>query len=105
MDLEAAEEANVDKGVNDLDREVHSHVPSATMHRTPNTLFFTLPFDFTHKFPALFEALEAVNQSNGRTFANLCGARSYGIAMTTLEQVFLRLGLSHIIFPIVHAKA
>ena len=92
MELEPAREANTEKGGDDLDRVVRSHVPSATMNRTPNTLFFTLPFDFTHKFPALFEALEAVNQSNGRTFANLCGARSYGIAMTTLEQVFLRLG-------------
>ena len=98
MDLDLTLNVNLEKGISDLEKLVHSHVPTATMHSTPNTLFFTLPFNFTGKFPQLFQDLELVDAHNGLSFANACGARSYGIAMTTLEQVFLRLGNSQISF-------
>lgn len=43
---------------------------------------------------ALFEKLESTDaESNGETLAARHGVRSYGLAMTTLEQVFLRLGV------------
>ena len=41
---------------------------------------------------ALFDALDA--NDNGKAFYARHGIRAYGIAMTTLEQVFLTLGIN-----------
>ena len=53
-----------------------------------------IPHDFNNA--ALFRALE--EKKNNQTFAEQNGIRAYGIAMTTLEQVFLDLGITTFIF-------
>lgn len=66
---------------------VQRHVPSITVYRSTSTeLAFILPMDATYNFASLFGAVEQAI-SEGRM-----GVRSYGISMTTLEEVFLKMG-------------
>ncbi|KAL1463191.1 hypothetical protein WDU94_014968 [Cyamophila willieti] len=64
---------------------IQSYVPDATLHNTQSSqISYTLPTQDTSKFPALFEALE--NKKTG------LGISSIGIACTTIEEVFLKVG-------------
>lgn len=66
---------------------VQRHVPSISVYRSTSTeLAFILPMDSTYNFASLFGAVEAAI-AEGRM-----GVRSYGISMTTLEEVFLKMG-------------
>ena len=85
-------ETTVPKDVEGLVSLVRRHVPDAEVERTPNTVELTLPYRHTAQFGALFQSLEAFDPSTGLSAVERFGARSFGIAMTTLEQVFLRLG-------------
>nr|XP_054923491.1 ABC-type organic anion transporter ABCA8-like isoform X1 [Dermacentor andersoni] len=66
---------------------VQQFVPSATVYRSTGTeLAFILPMDSTYNFANLFAAVEeAIAEGT-------MGVRSYGISMTTLEEVFLKMG-------------
>ncbi|CAL8282577.1 unnamed protein product [Merluccius merluccius] len=62
---------------------VKQHVPKAKLSRQQDTeLTFTLPFESMDTFPGLFSELDS--QSD-------LGVVNYGVSMTTLEDVFLRL--------------
>ncbi|XP_061413439.1 LOW QUALITY PROTEIN: cholesterol transporter ABCA5-like [Lethenteron reissneri] len=62
---------------------VLSHVPSARLARRFGAeLAYTLPFNDVRSFTGLFSVLD--------TRTDLC-VHSYGVSMTTLEEVFLRL--------------
>ncbi|CAL8264080.1 unnamed protein product [Arctogadus glacialis] len=62
---------------------VQQHVPTATLLRQRDTeLTFTLPFESIDAFTGLFSELDSQ--------AHL-GVVNYGVSMTTLEDVFLRL--------------
>ncbi|KAH6934215.1 hypothetical protein HPB50_021935 [Hyalomma asiaticum] len=66
---------------------VQRYVPAVTVYRSTGTeLAFILPMDSTYNFANLFAAVEDAI-SNGTL-----GVRSYGISMTTLEEVFLKMG-------------
>lgn len=63
---------------------VLEYVPGASEDaRSVSTLSFVLPLSSTPSFPAFFRYLEDKNRD--------LGVESYGISMTTLEEVFLRL--------------
>ncbi|XP_064460515.1 cholesterol transporter ABCA5-like isoform X2 [Ornithodoros turicata] len=66
---------------------VQGFVPNITIYRTTTTeLAFILPMDSTYSFASLFGAIEtAINEDT-------IGIKSYGISMTTLEEVFLKMG-------------
>ncbi|OWF36066.1 ATP-binding cassette sub-family A member 5 [Mizuhopecten yessoensis] len=53
-------------------------------------LAYTLPLDELHNFPVLFSALEKPNTSISTT-ADSLGIKNYGVSMTSLEEVFLKL--------------
>lgn len=62
---------------------VQSHVPKAELSRRHESeLTFTLPFESMDTFPGLFSELDS---------CPLLGITHYGVSMTTLEDVFLRL--------------
>ncbi|XP_020567686.1 ATP-binding cassette sub-family A member 5 isoform X1 [Oryzias latipes] len=62
---------------------VQSHTPKAHLSRRQGAeLTFTLPFESVNTFPDLFSALDSQPQA---------GIIHYGVSMTTLEDVFLRL--------------
>ncbi|XP_047464781.1 ATP-binding cassette sub-family A member 5 [Mugil cephalus] len=62
---------------------VQNHVPKATMSRQQEAeLTFTLPFESMDTFPGLFSELDSQPS---------LGITNYGVSMTTLEDVFLRL--------------
>ncbi|KAB1265912.1 ATP-binding cassette sub-family A member 5 [Camelus dromedarius] len=62
---------------------VKQHIPGATsLQQTDQQLVYSLPFKDMDKFSGLFSALD--------THSNL-GIISYGVSMTTLEDVFLKL--------------
>ncbi|XP_057682119.1 ATP-binding cassette sub-family A member 5 isoform X2 [Corythoichthys intestinalis] len=62
---------------------VQRHVPRARMTRRQEAeLTFTLPFDSRETFAALFSELDSRSDA---------GVVNYGVSMTTLEDVFLRL--------------
>jgi len=63
---------------------VQSHVNSAELLNDVGTeLSFQLPFSASSKFPALFENIEN-DQDN-------LGLESYGVSVTTLEEVFIKI--------------
>ncbi|XP_071105754.1 cholesterol transporter ABCA5-like isoform X1 [Haliotis cracherodii] len=53
-------------------------------------LAFTLPLSEVSTFSNMFSSLE--QKVNGTTQAEKLGIKSYGVSMTTLEEVFLKLG-------------
>ncbi|KAG7248488.1 hypothetical protein CRUP_037830, partial [Coryphaenoides rupestris] len=62
---------------------VNQHVPKAKLSRQQDTeLTFTLPFENVDTFPGLFAELDSRSD---------LGIANYGVSMTTLEDVFLRL--------------
>ncbi|CAH1795729.1 unnamed protein product [Owenia fusiformis] len=70
---------------------VHRHISSANLgHEHANELAYTLPHSKVEKFPELFSAIEKSQEANEDTPEYL-GITSYGISMTTLEEVFLKL--------------
>lgn len=79
----------VDQGTDKahMNQLVQQFVPTATVYRSTSTeLAFILPMDSTYNFANLFAAIEEAI-AEGRM-----GVRSYGISMTTLEEVFLKMG-------------
>nr|QST14978.1 ABCA5 protein [Diaphanosoma celebensis] len=70
---------------------VQRYVPDAQLNRHfGRELSFVLPRAHVDKFPALFTCLESyVNEAKG---GDDLGFTSYGVSMTTLEEVFLKLG-------------
>ncbi|GAB6030175.1 hypothetical protein CHUAL_005851 [Chamberlinius hualienensis] len=71
---------------------VHSFIPHSEKVRNNATeLAFMLPFSQVHKFPSLLSSLdEEVGKNNGGAGPSV-GIKSYGMSMTTLEEVFLKL--------------
>jgi hypothetical protein len=64
---------------------ITTHVSGASiLSNAGSELSFQLPFDGSSGFPAMFEQLD-INSS-------VLGVGSYGISVTTLEEVFLRVG-------------
>lgn len=71
---------------------IQRYVPSATNDQTHGTtVSYVMPQSDVDRFPGLFEALERTS-SQGVACSETLGIRSYGISMTTLEEVFLKLG-------------
>ncbi|KAJ3607863.1 hypothetical protein NHX12_024914 [Muraenolepis orangiensis] len=67
----------------DVSQLVKQYVPKAKLSQQQDTeLTFTLPFESMDTFPGLFSDLDS--QSD-------LGVANYGVSMTTLEDVFLRL--------------
>uniref|UniRef100_A0A7N5JBB3 ATP binding cassette subfamily A member 3 n=1 Tax=Ailuropoda melanoleuca TaxID=9646 RepID=A0A7N5JBB3_AILME len=68
-----------------ISRLVQHHVPSATLEsRAGAELSFILPKESTHRFESLFTKLEKQQQE--------LGIASFGASVTTMEEVFLRVG-------------
>uniref|UniRef100_T1JC73 ABC transporter domain-containing protein n=1 Tax=Strigamia maritima TaxID=126957 RepID=T1JC73_STRMM len=66
------------------------HIPNASQTPTHGReISFLLPLNQIEKFPVLFRALDEAMKQDG---PNSLGVRSYGINMTTMEEVFLKLG-------------
>lgn len=78
----------------DFDRIVElvkSHVPDAEYNRQHGKeLIIRLPITAVSAFPDLFAALEA--KEGDASMSKLLGIQTYGISMTNLEEVFLKLG-------------
>jgi ATP-binding cassette subfamily A (ABC1) protein 5 len=68
---------------------IHRHVPSAEQARLfGRELSYILPREDVDKFSDLFSSIESeINNKNGGL-----GISSYGVSMTTLEEIFLHLG-------------
>ncbi|XP_077510985.1 cholesterol transporter ABCA5-like isoform X2 [Amblyomma americanum] len=70
-----------------LTQLVQRFVPAISVYRSTSTeLAFILPMDSTYNFASLFAAVEQAIADGAM------GVRSYGISMTTLEEVFLKMG-------------
>uniref|UniRef100_A0A452RDE1 ATP binding cassette subfamily A member 3 n=1 Tax=Ursus americanus TaxID=9643 RepID=A0A452RDE1_URSAM len=68
-----------------ISRLVQYHVPSATLEsRAGAELSFILPKESTHRFESLFTKLEKQQKE--------LGIASFGASVTTMEEVFLRVG-------------
>ncbi|KAF3818863.1 hypothetical protein GH733_012280 [Mirounga leonina] len=68
-----------------ISRLVQHHVPSATLEsRAGSELSFILPKESTHRFESLFAKLEKQQKE--------LGIASFGASVTTMEEVFLRVG-------------
>ncbi|XP_015346371.1 phospholipid-transporting ATPase ABCA3 [Marmota marmota marmota] len=64
---------------------VHHHVPNATLESSVGAeLSFILPKESTHRFESLFTKLENKQKE--------LGIASFGASVTTMEEVFLRVG-------------
>uniref|UniRef100_A0A2K5SFW9 ATP binding cassette subfamily A member 3 n=1 Tax=Cebus imitator TaxID=2715852 RepID=A0A2K5SFW9_CEBIM len=64
---------------------VHHHVPNATLESSAGAeLSFILPRESTHRFESLFAKLEKKQKE--------LGIASFGASVTTMEEVFLRVG-------------
>jgi hypothetical protein len=72
---------------------IESCVPGAEQSRLfGRELSYVLPRDQINKFPGLFANIESdISKSSGGGSEGL-GINSYGVSMTTLEEIFLRLG-------------
>ncbi|XP_023584173.1 phospholipid-transporting ATPase ABCA3 [Trichechus manatus latirostris] len=68
-----------------VSRLVHHHVPNATLEGSAGAeLSFILPKESTHRFETLFAKLEKKQKE--------LGIASFGASVTTMEEVFLRVG-------------
>ncbi|XP_047389769.1 phospholipid-transporting ATPase ABCA3-like [Sciurus carolinensis] len=71
--------------VEEISELIYYHAPTATLESSAGTeLSFILPKEYTHRFEALFTALEN-RQKN-------LGIASFGVSITTMEEVFLKVG-------------
>ncbi|KFP09539.1 ATP-binding cassette sub-family A member 3, partial [Egretta garzetta] len=69
----------------EISRLICQYVPNATMESNAGAeLSFILPKESTHRFEALFTELEQKREE--------LGIASYGASVTTMEEVFLRVG-------------
>uniref|UniRef100_A0A8D0GV65 ABC transporter domain-containing protein n=1 Tax=Sphenodon punctatus TaxID=8508 RepID=A0A8D0GV65_SPHPU len=69
----------------EISRLICQYVPNATMESNAGAeLSFILPKESTHRFEALFTELELRREE--------LGIASYGASVTTMEEVFLRVG-------------
>ncbi|XP_040853636.1 phospholipid-transporting ATPase ABCA3-like [Ochotona curzoniae] len=70
--------------VEEVAKLIHNYVPVATMKSNVGTeLSFILPQDYIHRFEALFTNLESKQPE--------LGIASFGVSITTMEEVFLRV--------------
>ncbi|XP_072168499.1 cholesterol transporter ABCA5-like [Diadema setosum] len=82
----------------DCDRDkitsvVKSHVPEALVSRSHGMeLSFRLPLKDVSNFAGMFEHLEKSDGAGGATASQAMGIQTYGVSMTTLEEVFLKIG-------------
>uniref|UniRef100_A0A671G5F2 ATP binding cassette subfamily A member 3 n=1 Tax=Rhinolophus ferrumequinum TaxID=59479 RepID=A0A671G5F2_RHIFE len=68
-----------------ISRLVRHHVPNATLESSAGAeLSFVLPKESTHRFESLFAKLEKKQKE--------LGIASFGASVTTMEEVFLRVG-------------
>nr|KAF6488605.1 ATP binding cassette subfamily A member 3 [Molossus molossus] len=68
-----------------ISRLVHHHVPNASLESSAGAeLSFILPKESTHRFESLFTKLEKKQKE--------LGIASFGASVTTMEEVFLRVG-------------
>ncbi|XP_064334419.1 phospholipid-transporting ATPase ABCA3 isoform X3 [Camelus dromedarius] len=68
-----------------ISRLVHHHIPNATLESSAGAeLSFILPKESTHRFESLFAKLEKKQKE--------LGIASFGASVTTMEEVFLRVG-------------
>lgn len=76
-----------DTNVDDINELIQSNISHSRMERfTSSEVFYILPPTETQRFPRLFSSLEqTIAKSDGPI-------KSFGISMTTLEEVFLRIG-------------
>ncbi|XP_038065899.1 ATP-binding cassette sub-family A member 5-like [Patiria miniata] len=80
--------AHIDK----ITELVTTHVPESVVSRSHGMeLAYTLPIQDANKFPDLFQALESDAGMQGGTVAKQLGIKSYGVSMTSLEEVFLNI--------------
>ncbi|XP_069681458.1 phospholipid-transporting ATPase ABCA3-like isoform X2 [Periplaneta americana] len=71
--------------VNRITEAIQQTIPDAKIKTEMNTLLsYMLPSEQTHHFPSLFDVLERDKQK--------LGISSIGVCITTLEEVFLRVG-------------
>uniref|UniRef100_A0A4W5MWW6 ATP binding cassette subfamily A member 3 n=1 Tax=Hucho hucho TaxID=62062 RepID=A0A4W5MWW6_9TELE len=71
--------------VSEITRLVHMYVPNATMESSAGAeLSYILPKESTNRFELLFAELEMNREE--------LGIASYGASVTTMEEVFLRVG-------------
>ncbi|KAJ7305756.1 hypothetical protein JRQ81_010122 [Phrynocephalus forsythii] len=71
--------------IGEISRLIHHYVPKATLESNAGAeLSFILPKESTHRFEALFTELELRREE--------LGIASYGASVTTMEEVFLRVG-------------
>ncbi|GFP92211.1 ABC transporter a family member 1 [Phtheirospermum japonicum] len=69
---------------------VYSHIPSATcVSEVGNEISFKLPLASSSSFESMFREIESCMQKSKPSFDS--GIESYGISVTTLEEVFLRV--------------
>ncbi|XP_074866754.1 phospholipid-transporting ATPase ABCA3 [Carettochelys insculpta] len=69
----------------EISRLICQHVPNASLESNAGAeLSFILPTESTHRFEALFTELEQKREE--------LGIASYGASVTTMEEVFLRVG-------------
>nr|AKC42130.1 ABCA3 [Petromyzon marinus] len=68
-----------------ISKLVHSHVPEANLSSNAGAeLAYIMPADTSHRFEGLFTELERRRDE--------LGINSYGVSVTTMEEVFLRVG-------------
>ena len=75
---------------------VQKHVPSAKYiveDGAENQVLYSLSFDSVHLFGQLFHELEAENA------LNKFGVSNFGVTITSLEDVFLKVGEDHTVTP------
>eukprot|EP00063_Salmo_salar_P065468 XP_014040303.1 PREDICTED: ATP-binding cassette sub-family A member 3-like [Salmo salar] len=74
--------------VSEITRLVHMYVPNATLESSAGAeLSYILPKESTNRFELLFAELEMNREE--------LGIASYGASVTTMEEVFLRYGITH----------
>ncbi|XP_062957203.1 phospholipid-transporting ATPase ABCA3-like [Cynocephalus volans] len=68
-----------------ISKLIHYYIPTATLENNVGTeLSFILPKEYIHRFEALFTALEKRQRK--------LGIASFGVSITTMEEIFLRVG-------------
>ncbi|XP_038048297.1 ATP-binding cassette sub-family A member 5-like [Patiria miniata] len=81
-----------DVDVDSITELITAQIPNGEVSRSHGMeLAYTLPLQASNKFPDLFQALENTSKESGETVAKQLGIQSYGVSMTTLEEVFLKL--------------
>uniref|UniRef100_A0A8I5U5U3 ABC transporter domain-containing protein n=1 Tax=Pongo abelii TaxID=9601 RepID=A0A8I5U5U3_PONAB len=74
-----------DCNVEEISKLIHYYIPTATLENDVGTeLSFILPKNYVHSFQALFTALEQEQEN--------LGIASFGASVTTMEEVFLKVG-------------